>query len=127
MPSIMTAAPVETAPSASRSAPSASAVTTAWMPEKEEPSFTSTKERSFCARTVRTQPRTWTVSPTRDAPPSEPWVETNGGLTRVRVRCAGGKVARGGAGRDGWDLDRAREWAPKVGARGRARGTGLAP
>jgi hypothetical protein len=63
------------------------------MPERLEPSFTSTKDKSFCARTVRTHPRSCTVSPRRDSPPSAPYVyvdvkEEGGHRARQRVRVA---------------------------------------
>ena len=73
VPSIMTAAPVVMSPPSRWSRPGTSPFTTAWMPLSDEPSFTSMNATSFCARTVRTQPRSCTVSPTRDLPWSLPW------------------------------------------------------
>mmetsp|Transcript_39137 Transcript_39137/g.96944 ORF Transcript_39137/g.96944 Transcript_39137/m.96944 type:complete len:238 (+) Transcript_39137:165-878(+) len=86
VPSMMTAAPVVTCPSATSAAPSAVSVTTAWMPLRLEPSLTSTKDSPFCSRTVRTHPRSCTLSPTRDMPPSVPLMLTmRSCLLNVRV------------------------------------------
>ena len=80
VPSMSTAAPVVMSPASRCSRPGTSPFTTAWMPLSDEPSFTSMNERSFCARTVRTQPRSCTVSPTRDLPWSLPWDERKRGV-----------------------------------------------